>query len=140
MAKKKDENKISRFEQQLLDGLELVQQHPLFGHLRISSSIVPKSRLGRNVPAKVSSAGIVYLNKDCDKTPKEWAYIIAHCMLHLSFGHFDADRMPGYWQQISEKKQKWINDYIPDLWNMACDIFITRFLADVKFGSTDIDV
>lgn len=140
MAKKKDENKISRLEQQLLDGLEHVRQHPLFGHLRINESIVPKSRLGKNVPAKVSSSGIVYLNKDCDKMPKEWAYIIAHCMLHLSFGHFDADRMPGYWQQISEKKQKWINDYIPDLWNMACDIFITRFLADVKFGSTDIDV
>ncbi len=140
MAKKKDENKIPKNEQQLLDGLELVRQHPLFGHLRISENIVPKSRLGKNIPAKVSSSGIVYLNKDCDKTPKEWAYIIAHCMLHLSFGHFDADRMPGYWQQISEKKQKWVNDYIPDLWNMACDIFITRFLADVKFGSTDIDI
>ena len=139
MAKKK-EDKISKCEQQLLDGIELIDKHPLFGKLRISTINVPKSKLGRNVPAKVSSSGYVYLNKDCDKTPKEWAYIIAHCMLHLSFGHFDADRMPGYWQKISEKKEKWVNDYVPALWNMACDIFITRFLADVKFGSSNIDM
>lgn len=140
MAKKKDETKIPKNEQQLLDGIEIIKQHPLFGQLRISTTILPKSRMGRNVPAQVSSSGYVYLNKDCDRTPKEWAYMIAHCFLHLSFGHFDAERMPGYWQQISEKNRKWVNDYDPELWNMACDIFITRFLSDVKFGNTDIDV
>lgn len=140
MAKNKQENKLSKNEQQLLDGMALVEKHPLFGALSIRTSIVPKSRLGKNVPAKVSSSGIVYLNKDCDKDPKEWAYIIAHCMLHLSFGHFDAERMPGYWQQISEKQQKWVNNYDPDLWNMACDIYISRFLSDIKFGKSDIDM
>ncbi|MBR6385007.1 MAG: hypothetical protein IKS03_02660 [Ruminococcus sp.] len=139
MGKKKNENKISKNEQQLLDGLTLVKGHPLFGHIDIRTEIVQKSRLGKNIPAKVSSSGIVYLNKDCDRQPKEWAYIIAHCMLHLSFGHFDAERMPGYRQQITEKQQKWVNKYDPDLWNMACDIFISRFLADVKFGKSDID-
>lgn len=140
MAKNKNESKISKNEQQLLDGLEIVRKHPLFGNLHIGTSVVPKSRLGKNVPAKVSSSGVVYLNKDCDKEPKEWAYIIAHCMLHLSFGHFDAERMPGYLQQISEKQQKWVNNYDPDLWNMACDIFISRFLADIKFGKSNIDL
>lgn len=140
MAKKKDEKKITKNEQQLLDGLQIVDQHPLFGRLRIRTDIVPKSRIGKDIPAKVSSSGTVYLNKDCNKTPKEWAYIIAHCMLHLAFGHFDADHMPGYWQQISEKNKKWVNDYIPDLWNMACDIFISRFLSDIKFGSSDVDM
>ncbi|MBR4626943.1 MAG: hypothetical protein IKO47_04470 [Ruminococcus sp.] len=137
MAKKKEE-KISRNEQQLLNGLAIIKEHRLFGHLSISTNIVPKSQLGRNIPAKVYSSGHVYLNKDCDRTPKEWAYIIAHCMLHLCFGHFDADRMPGYFQQINEKKQVWVNNYDPVLWNMACDIYITRFLADIKFGATDI--
>lgn len=140
MGKKKAETKISKNEQQLLEGIEIVNRHQLFGRLRISTSVVPKSRLGRNIPAKVSSSGVVYLNKDCDRQPKEWAYIIAHCMLHLAFGHFDAERMPGYWQQVTDKKQSWVNDYKPELWNMACDIFITRFLADVKFGSTDINL
>jgi len=139
MAKKKNENKISKNEQQLLDGIGIVKSHSLFGQLDIYERIVPKSILGKNVPAKVSSAGFVYLNKDCDKSPKEWAYIIAHCMLHLSFGHFDAERMPGYWQKISEKQRKWVNNYDPAIWNMACDIFISRFLADIKFGSSDIE-
>lgn len=139
MAKKKNENKISRNEQQLLDAIALVNSHPLFGKLDIRFEIVQKSSLGKNIPAKTSSSGTVYLNKDCDRQPKEWAYIIAHCMLHLSFGHFDAERMPGYWQQITEKQQKWVNQYDPDLWNIACDIFIARFLADIKFGKSDID-
>ncbi|MBR1751718.1 MAG: hypothetical protein IJ740_12750 [Ruminococcus sp.] len=139
MAKTKNDSKVTKNEQQLLDGMALVKSHPLFGKLDISTVIVPKSRLGKNIPAKVSSSGTVYLNKDCDRQPKEWAYIIAHCMLHLSFGHFDAERMPGYWQQITEKQKKWVNKYDPALWNIACDIFITRFLADVKFGKSDID-
>ncbi len=139
MAKKKQENKITKNEQQLLDGLALFKSHPLFGKLYIHTDMVSKSRLGSNIPAKVSSSGWIYLNKDCDRQPAQWAYIIAHCMLHLSFGHFDAERMPGYMQQITEKKQKWVNQYDPDLWNMACDIFIARFLADIKFGKSDID-
>ena len=139
MAKIKNDSKITKNEQQLLDGIALVNNHPLFGKLKIQTEIVPKSRLGNNIPAKVSSSGRVYLNKDCDRHPKEWAYIIAHCMLHLSFGHFDADRMPGYWQQINEKTQNWVNKYDPALWNIACDIFIARFLSDVKFGNSDID-
>lgn len=137
--KKKKEEKISLNEQHLLEGIAVIQQHPLFGLLRIDPEVVPKSRLGRNVPAKVSSSGRIYLNKDCDKTPKEWAYIIAHCMLHLCFGHFDAERMPGYWQQITEKQQKWVNKYDPELWNMACDIYVSRFLADIKFGAAYIE-
>ena len=139
--KNKNENRISPNEQQLLDGIGLIKKHPLFGQLHfISTNIVPKSRLGKNIPAKVSSSGIIYLNKDCDKTPPEWAYIVAHCMLHLSFGHFDAERMPGYWQQISEKQQKWVNSYDPELWNFACDIYISRFLADIKFGKSEVDL
>lgn len=96
MANKKDINKISKSEKQLLEGLELVNQHPIFRRLCISNKIVNKNELGKNIPAKVSSSGVIYLNKNCDKTPNEWAYLIAHCMLHLSFGHFDAERMPGY--------------------------------------------
>lgn len=135
MGKNNENTKISRNEQQLIDGLELTGQHPLFGKVSVSIEVVPQSRLGKRVPAKVSSSGRIYLNKDCDYSPKEWAYIIAHCKLHLCFGHFDADKMPGYYQKISEKEKVWVNDYIPEIWNMACDIYICRFLADVKFGT-----
>lgn len=136
MAKnKKSESKISKNEQQLNNGIILINQHPLFGQLHLYEKIVSKDALGKNVPAKVSSTGYIYLNKDCDRSPKEWAYIIAHCMLHLSFGHFDAENMPGYFQKISEKKEQWQVSCDIQLWNMACDIFIARFLNDIKFGN-----
>lgn len=137
--KKKNDNTISRTEQQLQDGLEMIAAHPLFGHLGVRIRYTQKNEFPKHVPAKVSSSGYVYLNPYCDRTPKEWAYIIAHCKLHLSFGQFDADRMPGYSQKISEKQQVWVNQYDTNLWVMACDIFITRFLADIKFGSAEID-
>ncbi|MDE5946226.1 MAG: hypothetical protein K2G63_02800 [Oscillospiraceae bacterium] len=141
MAKnKKSENKISKNEQQLNDGIELIEQHPLFSRLRFYPQIVSKDRLGKNVTAKVSSSGDIYLNKDCDHMPKEWSYIISHCMLHLSLGHFDAERMPGYFQKISETKEQWRVSCDIKLWNMACDIFVTRFLNDIKFGSSYADI
>lgn len=57
--------------------------------------------------------------------PSEWEYIIAHCILHLSFGHFDADKMP----TPCNKK----------IWNMACDIYIAKFLSDIKIGTPPFD-
>ena len=61
--KSKNENKISKNEQQLLEGIELVKKHPLFGQLRfIRVDVVPKSRLGKNIPAKVSSSSCVFVN------------------------------------------------------------------------------
>ncbi len=47
--------------------------------------------------------------------PEEWAYVLAHCLLHLGFGHF----------QVREN---------PRAWNAACDLYIAKFLADLKFG------
>ncbi len=40
--------------------------------------------------------GHICLNKDMSLSPAEWAYTIAHCMLHNVFGHFDGEKMPGY--------------------------------------------
>lgn len=128
MAKKK-EVKISKNEQQLLDGTELVRQHPLFGRLRFCEHICGKNAMGK-MPARVSPYYYL-LNKDCDRSPAEWAHIIAHCMLHLSFGHFDAKRMPGYFNE----DRKWVVSCDYALWNMACDIYICKFLLDVKFGT-----
>ena len=36
MAKKKEESKITKNEQQLLDGIGIIDQHPLFGRLYIA--------------------------------------------------------------------------------------------------------
>lgn len=137
MAKKK-ETHIPKNEQQLLDGIEIIKAHPLFGKLDIYRRVVGKSVLGKSTLANVSYtggysyySGGITLNKDCDRTPSEWAHIIAHCMLHLCFGHLDAERMPGFY----DKNNNWRVDCDFRLWNMACDIYICKFLMDIKFGT-----
>lgn len=152
MAKNKSEDRISKNEQQLLDGLTVIKRHPLFGKLRNTPRIVGKAALGKSA-ARVSPYGIS-VNKDVDLSPFEWAYVIAHCMLHLAFGHFDAERMPGFFsedvfdnsrgrrdkqdKQTDEKKRIVSCDF--SLWNMACDIYICKFLEDIKFGAPVVDV
>lgn len=137
MATKK-ETHISKNEQQLLDGLEIIKAHPLFGRLKYHYRIAGKAELGKDVSAKTvysgrysSYSGGVVLNKDCPRSPSEWAHIIAHCMLHLCFGHFDAERMPGFFDENND----WRVDCDFGLWNMACDIYICKFLSDIKFGT-----
>ena len=87
MGRKKSPTNIPPNEQRLLDGIQMVNNHPLFGRLRISQNIVGKAMLGRNAGAKISYRGVVYLNKDASHPPAEWAHMIAHNMLHLAFGH-----------------------------------------------------
>ncbi|MDE7477340.1 MAG: hypothetical protein K2M91_05210 [Lachnospiraceae bacterium] len=139
MAKKKSEVRIPKNEQQLLNGIQLVDSHPLFGRLNISERVVNKTILGKNTAARTSPNGSVYLNKDCDHTPVEWAHIIAHCILHLAFGHFDADRMPGYFCELPNGEKSWTVQCDFALWNMACDIYICKFLSDVKFGTPFVE-
>lgn len=140
MAKKK-EHKISPNEQAMRDGITLVDKHPLFGRLDCDITVCGKDRMGRDCAARVHCTkgwyryvGGIYLNKDCPRAPAEWAHIIAHCMLHLAFGHFDAERMPGYF----DENKNWRVDCDRELWNMACDIYIEKFLADVKFGTARV--
>lgn len=116
MAKNKADNKLTPNEQQLCDGIHIIKSHQLFGSLSISIKIAEKNRLSKGTSGISCESGDILLNRYENHTPKEWAYIIAHCMLHLCFGHFDC------------------NKYDKFLWNMACDIYITKFLSDIKFG------
>lgn len=86
---------------------------------------VESNILGKDSAAIVQSNGQILLNKDFKLNPSEWEYILAHCILHLAFGHFDADKIPA----PCNKK----------IWNMACDIYIAKFLSDVKIGTVPFD-
>lgn len=108
--------------QNLTSGYQLLDQHPLFhkldgvvwsktSHLNAKGSI-----------ACVAKDGNVYVNEKAKISPQQWCYILAHNLLHLAFGHFDRDKIPS------------ALEYIPTLWNKACDIYITRFLYDIRLG------
>lgn len=130
--KKKSQKEINR--ENLAGGMSIINQHPLFGRFVPRVTHVTKNEIGSKTICIVESSGIIKANEDYTLPPKQWAYVIAHNALHLAFGHFDAEKMPGYYitnaDGIREKKVEC--DQL--LWNMACDIYITKFLADIKFG------
>ena len=138
MAKKQKKQKTQKEInlEQLQAGAQLIKAHPLFGGCCYSLHITDRNTLGNHTMCIVNFDGRIFVNSDLSYSPKQWAYMIAHNLLHLAFGHFDADKMPGFMLQdadgISHKKV----DFNHQLWNMACDIYVNKFLSDIKFGQT----
>ena len=132
--KKKSQNSLSPAEKRLEMGISLQNKNPLFSRLKGYLTVLGKKNMGGDA-AYVHSGGTIYLNKDAPLTPEQWAYTIAHCKLHLSFGHFDAERMPGYEKVAQDGTAEWVVSCNRAIWNIACDIYIAKFLYDIKFGS-----
>lgn len=134
IKKKKKEKGPPEEELLLSQGIGFVRTHRLFGNLEGSFRIVGKRELGKGTAARVSGDGNIFLNKEYRMAPGEWAYVIAHCLLHLAFGHFTGDNMPGREMEDEGDKKTWKADCDIRLWNIACDIYIAKFLLDIKFG------
>lgn len=108
----------------LYAGYEQLQTHPLFSKL-LGTITVKSSHLNNKESIScVTKNGDIFAKPLPYISPDEWAYIFAHNLLHLAFGHFDKDKMP--------------SDASINLgaWNKACDIYVARFLADIGFGKT----
>lgn len=129
---KKSQKEINK--ENLLAGISLIHQHPLFGGCAPRICSVSKNEIGSNTMAIVYSDGTIKANEDYYLSPKQWSYVLAHNILHLAFGHFDAEKMPGYMITHTDGTNEKKVECNPLLWNMACDIYITKFLADIKFG------
>lgn len=125
--------KIPYNEQIFLQGWHLIENHPLFGKLLGHIYLKQKYTYDADSAAIVDNKGNIYINIYCKKTGDEWFYIIAHCLLHLAFAHFDKDTIPSdvYAGNTIETKLA--------LWNKACDIYITRFLMDIQIGTPICD-
>ncbi|WP_020523967.1 vWA domain-containing protein [Catelliglobosispora koreensis] len=72
--------------------------------------------------ARVRSDGSIVVNKNARLEPDEWTWVIAHCLLHLGFGHLDADR------SVDEPS-----------FAAAC-LVVTRFQHQLKLGEAPIAV
>ncbi len=134
---RKADDKLTPNERSLYGGMDIIEEHKLFGRLDIPLSIANRgaysNKLNKGTSAVACESGDVVLNPDMSHTPQEWSYIIAHCLLHLCFGHFDSSNMPGFYEQQKDGTEKWVEHCDRKLWNTACDIYITKFLADIKF-------
>lgn len=140
MAKKDAKKAIKKRkpnEEALCAGMEIIRQSPLFSRLNGCYCIKSGNELGKTAAiARVDDRlnENIWLNSDVALTPNEWAYVIAHCLLHFAFGHFDKDHLPGYDKVSEDGKTEHVTKFEPEVWNHACDIFIARFLSDIKFG------
>jgi predicted metal-dependent peptidase len=99
-------------------GVALVRQHPLFAELFASVCTMRQddNRCPPDGWALVTANGFLHPHPSRRAAPEEWAYVIAHCLLHLGFQHF----------QRRERQREW---------NAACDAYLARFLAELKFGN-----
>ena len=100
-------------------GRSLVSANPVLGPLMKQSS--PRFDDGypmaREDWARVDSDGNICANSRRRAAPEEWAYVLAHCLLHLALGHIREDREGD------------------PLWNAACDCVAARYLADLHLGT-----
>ncbi|MDR2094062.1 MAG: hypothetical protein LBP76_00900, partial [Treponema sp.] len=141
MAKKKNgkpqtpeekDEKIRHFRQ----GLEMVSKHPIFYPL-LSHATIDSEKYGYNGYAKVYRNGGILCSTSLYAEPKEWAHVIAHCLLHLGMGHFDLKRFKLRYLDPGDTGIDQRASLV--LWNCACDLVTERFLEDIKFGSRPPD-
>ena len=132
--KKKTQKEINM--ENLKRGIHIVYQHPLFSSCSGRIYTVTKNDIGTDAMCIVHSDGMIKANTDYPLSPKQWSYVLAHNILHLAFEHFDADKMPGYTVTRADGTKERKTECDTQLWNMACDIYITKFLSDIKFGQS----
>jgi hypothetical protein len=98
-------------------GFGLAATHPLFGALLGHISVVRRddTPYPREGWAKVRSDGTVYAHPHRLAEPEEWMYVLAHCALHLGFGHF----------QLRFRQREW---------ELACECVVWQFLSTLKLG------
>lgn len=95
----------------------LLRAHPMFQPLLLRAYV--NRYEGNRCPPDgwvvASSDGTLYVHATRRAEPEEWVYALAHALLHLGMGHF----------RVQEPAREW---------NAACDVVITRFLADLRLG------
>lgn len=118
MPRKSEKSKVDPATQAYLAGLSALHSHPLFLPLVRRAHVIREEswcRCPADAWAVVSQNGYIHIHPSRRAAAEEWTWVIAHCALHLGFGHF-------------QKRAR------ADFWNIACDVFVNRFLADLKLG------
>lgn len=119
MAKKRQANPAEEARSQ---GLSLVCNHPMFSPFWDYCSFEDneRSQCPDHLYASVTSKGAVHLHPKRRLAKEQWAWVIAHCLLHLGLDHH------------REHQDM-------DCWTMACDEAAARLLAAIKFGQQPED-
>jgi predicted metal-dependent peptidase len=122
-VRKRPDAKLDPAAKAFAGGIAFLRQHPLFAPLlgRVHVVREKKNLCPTQGWAVVLETGVIHAHPTRRGEPEEWAYVLAHCLLHLGFGHF----------QIGEKSLDW---------NAACDVVVARFLEDLRFGRCPVEM
>jgi predicted metal-dependent peptidase len=125
MKKRKPQKEDQRWIN-IWDAQDRLYRHPLFQPMeeRVHYTREGRIRIPADGWAVVYQTGVIQLNFARLAEVDEWVYIIAHCLLHLGFGHFrlpEGLRVDGDLRAIKA-------------WQAACDVVVTRFLAVLSLG------
>jgi predicted metal-dependent peptidase len=116
---KKGQQWLEEAEQNFNEGHALVYYNSLFSPMLSATTTYRVDSQENLCPpdgyAVVTNNGDIFVNPTVMLEANEWAYIIAHCLLHLGLGHFQAK-----------------SDALH--WNVACDRVVACFLQEFKFG------
>ena len=118
-------------------GLGLIQRHPLFAplaHRAFWHAGQDDHRCPPDGWAVVTSLGYVYLHPRRRGEPEEWAWVAAHCLLHLGFDHLAEHRLAG-WSTAAGLPSGGVSRARFDAaWNLAACVTVNRFLSHLKVG------
>lgn len=140
MAKRKKhtgkEKQYSLERENVERGIDIIMKNGFFHFMFIPYRMDFKKIRGSSIPYIVRSDGMLFINDKILLSPEQWANAIAHDILHHAFGHFDAEKMPGYEVTDEDGKVRKIVTCNDRVWNIACDAYINRFLSDMKMGES----
>lgn len=126
MGKQKNGKKRDPALEALEQGIGRLESHWLYRYSGSSIRLCGKRELGER--ASVLDGGLICVNRDRMLPPEEWAYILAHQRLHLTFEH---DR---FYARMAEEGKAFREELKPYLWNLACRMYNAKFLAEIRFG------
>ena len=117
------EAKLDPATKAFLNGMAMVREHPLFEPLLMRARVIREKNhyCPHDGWLVVLEDARIFAHPKRRGEPEEWAYVLAHALLHLGFDHF----------HIGEKSIEW---------NTACDVVVAKFLGDLKFGSCPLDM
>lgn len=117
MAKKRQEDPATAA---FWEGYGRVFQHPLFKPFDHVVRVYRSNHTRWECPdeewAVVTSNGDILAHPRRRGSADNWAWVLAHCLLHLGLGHF---------REHADQKA----------WNLACDEVVASFLRSLKLGT-----
>ncbi|NRQ39784.1 hypothetical protein HII36_49335 [Nonomuraea sp. NN258] len=110
-------------------GFGLVAAHPLFGFFRLYLEEAGADELSHHTWAVIDDDGDVRVNPGRRAPAEEWAWVSAHLVLHLGFGHADPRNCA----------PKDVDGDRPDpAYHAACCLAVDRFLVTLKLGRSPV--